>query len=210
MTKAQTHQLIVNDGGNYNDRWETPPLVLEDAMKKYNIHPILDVCATKLNFKYPVFITPEMNALEKEWSVDFFMNPPYSEINLWMQKAYKQHRKYNVNALILVFAKTSVKWWHKCVDGKAEVHFQKGRIRFLLNGVEPRYCTKCKIRWNKEITHCENCGEKIGRSSPTYDSVWVIFRKTDKICKSCNNNPLFENQITCEQCHQTCKPEELR
>lgn len=41
------------------------------------------------------------------------MNPPYSEINLWMKKAWLQHKKYNVNALILVFAKTSTKWWHE-------------------------------------------------------------------------------------------------
>jgi len=59
-------------------------------------------------------------------------------------------------------------------------HFQKGRIRFLLNGVEPRYCTKCKIRFVKEITHCENCGKKIGKSSHTYDSVWIIFRRKEK------------------------------
>jgi len=176
MTKAQTHQTIVNE----NDLWETPPLILHDKIKEYNIHPVLDVCATKLNSKFPAFITPEMNSLEKEWSVDFFMNPPYSEINQWMKKAYEQHRKYNVDALILVFVKTSVKWWHKYVEGKAEVHFQKGRIRFLLNGVEPRYCKHCKQRFSLDISNCLTCKRKIGRSSPTYDSVWIIFKRKEK------------------------------
>ena len=97
-----------------------------------------------------------------------------------MQKAYEQHKKYNVNALILVFAKTGVKWWHKYVEDKAEVHFLEGRIRFLLNGIEPRYCTKCKIRFAKEISHCEKCYRKIGKSSPTYASAWVIFRKKEE------------------------------
>ncbi len=205
MSKAVTHQVNVEK----NDDWETPPDILEKVCKKYKINPTLDVCATKLNFKCPVFITPEMNALEKEWSIDFFMNPPYSEINQWMEKAYTEHRKHNVDALILVFAKTSVQWWHKYVEGKAETHFQKGRIRFLFNGVEPRYCKHCKKRFAEEITHCKICNRKIGKSSPTYDSVWVIFRKTKKICKSCDTNPLFENQITCESCHANCKPEEL-
>lgn len=175
MTRAQHHQVIVN----INDNWETPPLVLADVMKKYDIHPILDVCATFENNKCDWYIGEELNALEKEWREDFFMNPPYSEINQWMKKAYEQHLKYNVNGLVLVFAKTSTKWWHEYIEGKAEVHFQKGRIRFLLGGVEPRYCTRCKIRFEKEISHCEKCNKKIGKSSPTYDSSWIIFRKKE-------------------------------
>jgi len=205
MTRAQTHQTVVNE----NDLWETPPLLLEDKMKEYNIHPTLDVCATTQNTKFEKYFTPQQDGLEQEWNEDFFMNPPYSEINQWMQKATEQQKKHNVNALILVFAKTGVNWWHKYVEGKAEIHFQKGRIRFLLNGVEPRYCIRCKIRFTKEISHCENCHKKIGKSSPTYDSVWVIFRKSNKICKSCNANPLFDNSIICESCNENCKPEEL-
>lgn len=41
----------------------------------------------------------------------------------------------------------------------------------------PRYCKHCKIRIVKEITHCTVCNKKVGKSSPTYDSAWVIFRK---------------------------------
>ncbi len=175
MTKAQKHQTVVNE----NDNWETPPLMLQEILKKYDIHPMYDVCATLQNTKFPKYFTPEQNGLSQEWNQDFFMNPPYSEINLWMKKAYDQHRKHNVNALILVFAKTSVKWWHEYVEGKAETHFQKGRIRFLLNGIEPRYCKHCKKRFALDITHCLTCKRKIGKSSPTYDSVWVIFRKEE-------------------------------
>lgn len=173
MTKAQTHQVIVN----VNDEWETPPDVLAEAMKKYDIHPTLDVCATAQNTKFPKYISPELNSLTRYWPYDFFMNPPYSEISLWMKKAYKQHKENNVNALILVFAKTSTKWWHEYVEGKAETHFQKGRIRFLLNGIEPRYCKKCKKRSTEDNPYCSVCGCNIPKSSPTYDSVWIIFRK---------------------------------
>lgn len=176
MTKAQTHQVVVN----VNDNWETPLLVLEEAMKKYDVHPILDVCATDSNSKCKHHFSPEYNALDKDWECDFFMNPPYSEIEIWMQKAYEEHLKYNVNGLVLVFAKTSTKWWHKWVEGKGEVRFQKGRIRFLLDGIEPRYCTHCKKRFVEEITHCPICSKKVGKSSPTYDSCWIIFRKEEK------------------------------
>lgn len=177
MTKAQTHQIVVNE----NDMWETPPDKLEEAMIKYDITLTLDVCATQQNTKFNRYFPPEVNGLTQEWREDFFMNPPYSEINIWMRKAWEQHQKYNVNALILVFAKTSVKWWHEYVEGKGEVHFQKGRIRFLLNGIEPRYCTRCKIRFAKEISHCEKCNCTISKSSPTYDSAWIIFRVKDLV-----------------------------
>lgn len=176
MTKAQNHQVIVK----VDNRWETPPELLADKTIQYNIHPKLDVCATAQNTKFEKYFTPEDNALNKEWDEDFFMNPPYSQINQWMQKATTQQKKHNVNALILVFAKTGVRWWHEYVEEKAEIHFQRGRIRFLLNGVEPRYCVSCKIRWNKEISHCEKCNGIIGKSSPTYDSAWIIFRKEVK------------------------------
>jgi len=174
-------------------------------MKKYDITPMYDVCATTQNAKFEKYFTPEDNGLVQEWTEDFFMNPPYSEINLWMKRAYEQHLKYNVNALILVFAKTSVSWWHEFVEGKAEKHFQEGRIRFLLNGIEPRYCKDCKVRFVEEISHCKTCKycavckkvflngldfctmchnkmnyQKIGKSSPTYDSAWIIFRKEEK------------------------------
>ena len=173
MSKSQHHQTIVN----VNNSWETPPHILEEAMKKYDIYPTLDVCATFENNKCNRYLDEELNAFNVQWDEDFFMNPPYSEINKWMERAYLQHVKHNVNALVLVFAKTSTKWWHQWVENKAEIHFQKGRIRFLLHGVEPRYCVSCKIRWNKEIDHCEKCYSKIGKSSPTYDSAWLVFRK---------------------------------
>jgi len=176
MTKAQTHQIIVCK----NDLWETPHLPLEEAMIKYDINPKIDVSATQQNTKFPKYFTIQQNGLVQEWNEDFFMNCPYSEIEVWMQKAYEQHLKYNVNALILVFAKTSTKWWHEFVEGKAETHFQKGRIRFLLDGIEPRYCKICHKRSTEDNQYCPMCGDVIPKSSPTYDSVWVIFRKKEK------------------------------
>lgn len=63
MSKATSHQTIVG----VEDNWETPPSLLQEAMKKYNIHPTLDVCATDSNTKFPNFITPEMNSLMRIW-----------------------------------------------------------------------------------------------------------------------------------------------
>jgi len=56
---------------------------------------VYDVCATTQNTKFEKYFTPKDDSLHKVWSEDFFMNPPYSEITLWMKKAYESHRKNN-------------------------------------------------------------------------------------------------------------------
>lgn len=201
MTRAQHHQTVVHE----NDLWETPGPVLYPKLTELNIQPKIDVFASKKNHKFPIYYTQEDSAFNHELTETFFANPEYSNIYESMKFLYNQHLKHNVTGLILVFAKTSVKWWHDFVEGKAETHFQKGRIRFLLNGIEPRYCKYCKKRFVEEINHCKTCrrcnlcrktilnglefcgicdsktiDQKIGKSSPTYDSVWVVFRKEEK------------------------------
>ena len=135
-----------------DDEYETPNYLLRKAMIEFDILPFLDVCATSENTKFRDYFTQEINALNQEWDENFFMNPPYSKINEFMKKAYLQHFKHNVDALILIYAKTDTKFWHEFIENKAEVHFIKGRIRFLKNN------TKTK-------------------NSAPYGSCWVIYRK---------------------------------
>jgi site-specific DNA-methyltransferase (adenine-specific) len=56
------------------------------------------------------------------------MNPPYGrEIGVWMKKA----KNSNTTVVCLVPARTDTKWWwDNVVDGKAEVRFIKGRLKF--------------------------------------------------------------------------------
>ena len=90
------------------------------------------------------------------------MNPPYSNVAVFMRKAYYQHLKKNLDGLILCYAKTDTKWWHSFVEGKAEIHFIKGRIKFYKNG-------------------------KITQNSAPYPSVWIIYR-VKKTAEINNNN----------------------
>ena len=150
MSKSIKHLQSINK----NDEWITPTSILRKALFDYDIYPYLDVCATELNHKFEQYYSKENDGLNQEWDQNFFMNPPYSEITQWMKKAYEQHQKYNVNALILTFAKTDTKWWHKYVEDIAEVHFIKGRLKFLTP---------------------ENIPSK---NSAPYPSSWIIYRGT--------------------------------
>ncbi|MCK5600910.1 adenine methyltransferase [Candidatus Pacearchaeota archaeon] len=135
MQKSVSHLAVIG----VNDKWETPSKLLVAHFIENSIWPKLDVCTTKAAAKragFHKFFTRRDNPLKKNWKQDFFMNPPYSQIETWIDKAYKEHMKWSVNGVILTYAKTDTKWWHKYVEGQkgVEVHFIKGRIKFLQNG----------------------------------------------------------------------------
>ena len=133
--------------------WETPPLILKKAMRDFDIYPSLDVCATPENRKCKNFYRPEEDGLQQDWKQDFFMNPPYSRTGEWVEKAYLEHKKWNVTGLTLLFSKTDTYWWHEYIENKAEIHFIRGRVRFLKN-------------------------VELGKYHAPYPSVWVIWRRT--------------------------------
>ena len=152
IAKSVQHLQSINE----NDEWATPNLQLKKAMMDFDVLPFLDVCATETNRKFTSFFSKETDGLSQDWNCDFFMNPPYSEIKLWMKKAHEEHLKNNVTALILVYAKTDTKWWHEFVENIAEVHFIKGRLKF----VKP--------------------DGTISKNSAPYPSCWIIYRKSDR------------------------------
>jgi len=134
------------------DEWVTPKPLLRSAMVNFDVLPFLDVACTEENAQFFEHITKEDDALSKEWTLDFFCNPPYSHAYDFMKKAYESHIKHNVTGLILVYAKTDTRWWHEFVENKAEVHFIKGRVKFYLDG-------------------------QISKNSAPYPSCWIIYRK---------------------------------
>lgn len=167
---------------NILDEYGTDPHLLTEACNTYHILPELDVCTNLTNRKCYYFFTKDDDALTKQWDKDFFMNPPYSKISDFMPYAYRQHRKHKVNGIILTYSKTDTNWWHQYVENKAEVHFIRGRLKFLnQNGKIPRYCKKCKARTESE--YCENCGSRTTINSAPYPSCWIIYRKDENRTK---------------------------
>ena len=53
--------------------------------------------------------------------------------------AYSEHKRTNHEGIVLTFAKTDTKWWHKYVEGKAEIHFINGRLRFNYHKMKSAY-----------------------------------------------------------------------
>ena len=147
--RAVNHLGIIN----IQDEYGTPSKLFEQACIDFNIHPTLDICGSEKNHVLENYCDQELDCMTKEFNEDFFMNPPYSKVKEFMEFAYSQHLSHNVSCMILIFSKTDTKWWHQYVEGIAEVHFIKGRVKFNdHNGIPTK------------------------NSSP-YPSCWIIYRE---------------------------------
>lgn len=136
--------------------WLTPPKMLEEACKKYNVNPILDPCADNgKHLKLPFNYTKKQDGLKRNWIYDAFVNPPYGrELPPWVKKSYDEHKKHNITVLLLIFAKVGTSYWHDFIEDIAEVHNIRGRIRFI-----------------------DGETGKVSKNSAPYDSSWVIWRR---------------------------------
>ena len=197
-SKAVEHMGIIGK----NDEYGTPPKEYnQELLKKLNVKPVFDYCASDINHVCKKYFTRKDNALTKDWKWDGFCNFPYSKQLEFMKKAWEEHQKNNIELLILAFAKTDTRWWHKYVEGKAEVHFIDHRIKFLnAKGEIPvtTFCGKCnqtvrRRSWQKDYCQkCENCKQprlKIGQcdeckpktvkreNCSPYPSCWIIYRR---------------------------------
>ena len=66
------------------------------------------------------------NGLSQSWHGRIWLNPPYSEVEIWLNKL-AQHN----NGIALVFARLDTKWAHRIIPKASSVFFPKGRLSFL-------------------------------------------------------------------------------
>jgi site-specific DNA-methyltransferase (adenine-specific) len=57
------------------------------------------------------------------------MNPPYSDIVPWIQKAQQQAELGKI-VVALLPAKVDTRWFHEYIYNKHEIRFIKGRLKF--------------------------------------------------------------------------------
>lgn len=111
--------------------WATPQDLFDRLNHVYEFQ--LDACATAKNAKCQQFFTKKDDGLTQDWhpSRRIWVNPPYGRtIGLWMRKAWEESSKGCLVAC-LVPARTDTKWWHNWVNGKAQVTFIEGRLKFV-------------------------------------------------------------------------------
>ena len=93
----------------------------------------LDAAASKENALCPRFYDEEQNGLIQPWDAKrVWVNPPYSEIKKWIQKAIMEAQVLrNCEEVVLLLpARTCTKWFRLAFEHAASIAFVHGRLDF--------------------------------------------------------------------------------
>jgi len=149
------------------DEQYTPTEDFEPLNREFQF--TLDPAATAESAKCPKFYTVLINGLLQSWAGErVFLNPPYSQIDKWLEKVRQEMANGCQCVAALLPAWTDRKWWHRFVGptpnrdkNGPEVRFLEGRIKFGCPG-------------DPEGELDEVFGEP--RSTGTFPSVVIIWR----------------------------------
>lgn len=110
-----------------SDKWATPQDFFDALDSEFGF--TLDPASTHENAKCKRHYTVEEDGLSQDWSGErVFVNPPYGRtIGLWVRKCATGGGAITV---ALLPARTDTRWWHDFIQGKAEVRFIRGRLKF--------------------------------------------------------------------------------
>lgn len=132
MASGKPH--VSNNSGE--NEWYTPAKFIESArlvMGSIDVDPASSVVANK-TVKAKIFYTEKENGLERKWSGNVWLNPPYSqpEISEFCSAVkLKVESKEIKQAIVLVNNATETAWFRNLVDVGAAICFPSGRIKFI-------------------------------------------------------------------------------
>ena len=93
---------------------------------------------TSESHKCDRYYTKEQDGLSQKWGgARVFCNPPYSCIDKWVEKAYRETREDNTIVVLLIPARTDTRYFHNYIYQRAEIRFVKGRLKFSSKGPAP-------------------------------------------------------------------------
>lgn len=99
-----------------HDNWSTPKDVY-DALDK------------EFHFDHDPCPIGGLNGLNSEWGESNFVNPPYSDIKIWVAESYGRVLK-GKTVVMLIPSRTDTRWWHEYIMKATEIRFIKGRLKF--------------------------------------------------------------------------------
>ena len=112
-----------------SDEWATPQAIFEELDKEF--HFDLDAAASDDNNKCDRYFTLENSGLSQNWGgYRVFCNPPYSQIDKWVEKAFRETRNDDTLVVMLLPSRTDTRYFHNYIYQRAEIRFIKGRLKF--------------------------------------------------------------------------------
>mgnify|MGYP001435497479 CR=1 FL=1 len=159
-----------------DDYFETPQWLFQYLQEKTKLYFGLDVSADSYNAKCNEYIDEDLDALKQEWIVhenralntkckkmelhsgtgthgdaSIFCNPPRSKNGKFVEKAYEQWEKNNIDIVILMCwndlgNKYAQKLMPCILDGSIEIG-NLGKIKFNKNGKESEFVSRLTYLW---------------------------------------------------------------
>jgi len=115
------------------DAWETPDYFFNLLNQEFNF--TLDAAASKSNTKCEKFFDKKRNGLLQNWDGEtVFVNPPFGNIEEWVQKCFEEGKKENTIVVLILPSRTDTSYWHEFIMKASEIRFCKGRVNFWRNG----------------------------------------------------------------------------
>jgi site-specific DNA-methyltransferase (adenine-specific) len=118
------------------DSYSTPENIFADLDREFHFND--DPC--------PLDPQPLNDGLSREWGNSTFMNPPYSNPEPWVRKAYEESLRGKI-VVGLLRGDTSTRWFHDWVLPYADLRFVRGRIKF--NGDPAPFASIIAVWGNK-------------------------------------------------------------
>lgn len=117
------------------DDWSTPPWLIElccDVVGLFDLDPASNEAARKV-VGAPTYYTKLTNGLDKTWTGNVWLNPPYSRdlIKEFAAKAVSEWGRCNVKMMfVLVNTSSSASWWHQLARAATLTIFLPKRVDF--------------------------------------------------------------------------------
>ena len=143
-----------------HDNWETPDYVFDYFDSEFGF--TVDPCATAETTKCPTYYTEQQDGLAQSWKGEtVFINPPYSQLTKWLDKAIVESQQPDTCCVMLVPARTDTRWFKRAYGEATSVRFISGRIKFLKEGKAQKsppfpsmllvFCNSSKPAWKGAV-----------------------------------------------------------
>ena len=123
------------------DFWATPDFIFNWLDDQFNFD--VDLAASENNHKCPFYFTEEHNALEREWGESWnisrgFLNPPYSDIAPWVEKAIAENLLNGFETAMLIPTPNGEKYYENVFKYASKIIYITGRISFIDSSGKPK------------------------------------------------------------------------
>lgn len=120
------------DEKSSTDEWYTPAVFIEaarDVLGAIDLDPATCQAANHVVQARQIFTVSD-NGLNQEWHGRVWLNPPYSDTELWTGKLLEEYQAGHVTeAIMTIFANTGTKYFQPLWD--YPMCFPIGRIKFI-------------------------------------------------------------------------------